>query len=175
MSSRRAALTAVLLLIACDNPAAPRARDLRLPGRNADLDEVRTKGNVVFETDASLDNTCNGDVVTLQGKGHQVFSELDTGDTIYITVHTNFDDLKGYGVPSGARYHLNNTQTERDVVAVIPAFTFDASVRVSLELVSEGSEPNLIWDFTQAVRIDESGNVTITDVKNSLECRGSDP
>ena len=173
MSSRRAAVTALLLLIACESPAAPRPRDLRVPGRNADLAVVRTKSNVVFETDASMDNGCNGDVVTLQGKAHQVFTVLDAGDSLYITVHTNFDDLKGYGVPSGARYHLNNAETERDVVGVIPTFTFDATIHFSLELVSEGSEPNLIWDLTEITRIDDNGSTeTVTDVKNSLSCRG---
>ena len=171
MSSRHTALTALLLLIACETPAAPRARDLRLSGLNADVNIGRTKGNVVFDTDASAENTCNGDIVTLKGKGHQVFTTIDTGDSIYITVHTNFDGITGYGVPSGARYHLNNTQTERDVVAVVPEFTMDGSIRVSSELISEGSEPNLILDYTQVYRIDQTG-VTVTDVKYSLECHG---
>jgi hypothetical protein len=40
-----------------------------------------------------------------------------------------------------------------------------------VELISDGSEPNLIWHFTQTYRIDDSG-VTVTDVKYSLECEG---
>src|SRR4051812_35468938 len=137
MSSRQIALSALLLLIACENPAAPRAKTLYVRGVNADVGGVRTKSNVVFETDASAENTCNGDIVTLQGKGHQVFTTTDTGDSIYITVHSNYDDLKGYGLPSGARYHLNNAQTERDVIAVIPEFTMDGSFHVTAELISE--------------------------------------
>lgn len=88
MSSRVTALAALLLLIACDTPAAPQARRLRAAALNADVGVVRTKGNIVFETDASAENTCNGDIVTLEGKAHQVFTETDTGDSIYITVHT---------------------------------------------------------------------------------------
>jgi len=170
MSSRRTALTALLFLVACDSPAAPHARSLHVPGLNADLGVVRTKGNVVFESDAFAENTCNGDVVTLQGKSHQVFTSLDTGDTIFVTVHSNFADVKGYGVPSGARYHLNNAQTERDVVVEFPAFTMDGSVHVKAELISEGAQPNLILDFTQVFRIDTG--FTITDVKYKLECTG---
>jgi len=39
--------------------------------------------------------------------------------------------------------------------------------------VSEGSEPNLLWDLTEITRIDDNeSTVTVTDVKNSLRCRG---
>jgi hypothetical protein len=172
MSRRRIAVAALLFLISCDNPAAPHARALRAPGLNADV--VRTKGSVVFSTDGSLDNTCNGDVVTLVGKVHQVFTEIDSGDSIYISLHTNFADVKGYGVPSGARYHVNNAESEKVIVTEgsLP-FTFNDVIHMSLELVSEGSEPNLIWDLTEITRIDDNGEtVTVTDLKNSLRCRG---
>ena len=168
----RTAVAALLLLIACDNPAAPHARSLRVPGLNADV--VRTRGNVVFETDGSLVNTCNGDVVTLVGKAHQVFTEIDAGDSIYISIHTNFDDVKGYGVPSGVRYHVNNAESEKAFVTEgsLP-FTFNDTIHMSLELVSEGSEPNLIWDLTEITRIDDNGaTVTVTDLKYSLRCQG---
>ena len=172
MSRRRIAVAALLLLISCDNPAAPRARALRVPGLNADV--VRTRGNVVFSTDGSLENTCNGDVVTLAGKIHQVFTEIDSGDSIYISLHTNFADVTGYGVPSGARYHVNNTESEKVIVTErsLP-FTFNDVIHLSLELVSEGSEPNLRWDLTEITRIDDNGaTLTITDLKNSLRCGG---
>lgn len=175
MSSRYAALTALLFVMACDSPAAPRARDLRIPGLSRDAGTVLIKGNVVFDTDASFQNTCNGDFVTLQGKAHQVFTEIETGtetaDTIHVKVHTNFADLKGYGIPSGARYHANNTQMERDVVAMGSEFTMDGKLQWSTELISEGSEPNLILDVTEVFRIDDGG-VTTTDVKYSLKCTG---
>lgn len=169
MSRRHAALTAVFFLIACDSPAAPRARELRVSGLNADV--VKTRGNVVFDTDGSLENTCNGDVVTLIGKAHQVFTEINSGDTIHVFVHTNFDGVKGYGVPSGARYHVNNAETERAVVTMGTEFTFDDAIHMSLELISEGSEPNLIWDLTEVISIHDNG-VTVTDVRNSLRCQG---
>lgn len=52
-------------------------------------------------------------------------------------------------------------------------FTFNDVIHMSLELVSEGSEPNLIWDLTEITRIDDNGEtVTVTDLKNSLRCRG---
>ena len=167
MSRRHTAVTTLLLLIACESPSAPRARDFRAPALSADV--VRTRGNVVFDTDASFE-ACNGDVVTLQGKAHQSFTEID-GDTIYLAIHTNFDDLKGYGVPSGTRYHANNTQRERDAIAVIPEFSMEGTVHVSTELISEGSAPNLILDFTEVYRIDISG-ATVTDVKYLLRCPG---
>ena len=172
MSRCRTAVAALLLLIACDNPAAPRARALRVRGLSADA--VRTMSNVVFSMDGSLDNTCNGDVVTLVGKAHQVFTEIDSGDSIYISVHSNFDDVKGYGVPSGARYHVNNAASEKAIATEgsLP-FTFNDTIHMSLELVSEGSGPNLIWDLTEVTRIDDNGaTVTVTDLQNSLRCQG---
>jgi len=176
MWTRSTALTALLVLIACDIPAAPRARSLRVPGLSRDAGTVLIKGNVVYDAGGtSFDNTCNGDVVTLQGKAHQVFTEIETGtdiaDTLHVTVHTNFDDLKGYGVPSGARYHANNTQMERDIVVVGPEFTFDVKLQWSTELISEGGDPNLILNAVQVTRLDDSG-VTVTEIRYSLECRG---
>src|SRR5262245_40152092 len=97
MSRRHAALTALFFLIACDTPAAPHARELRVPRLNADV--VTTRGNSFFDADGSLENTCNGDVVNLVGRVHQVFTEINAGDTIHIVLHTNFAGVKGYGVP----------------------------------------------------------------------------
>ena len=176
MSSRRyAAFTALLFLIACDSPAAPRARSLHIPGVNRDAGNILAKGNVVFDAGGATGDGCNGDAVTLEGKGHQVYTEIETGsaafDTIYVTVHTNFDDLKGYGVPSGIRYHLNNTQMERALVTMGPEFTFDDKAQWHTELISEGSAPNLLMDATVVTRIDNTG-VTVTDVKYSLKCEG---
>lgn len=172
MPISRLTLLLALVLIACDSPVAPAARHLRIPESRADVDVVRTKTNVVFDTDASAENTCNGDIVTLQGKGHQVFTTIETGDTIFVTVHSNFADVKGYGVPSGARYHLNNAQTERAVVVQGSEFTFEDTFQLNSELVSEGSEPNLILHLTQTVSIVDN-EVTVTITKFSLECRGS--
>jgi len=170
MPISRFALLPALVLIACDSPAAPAARKLRIPEYRADVGVVRTKTNVVFDIDASAENTCNGDVVTLEGKGHQVFTTIDTGDSIFVTVHSNLADVKGYGVPSGARYHLNNTQTERVVVVQGAEFTFEDTFQLNSELVSEGSEPNLILRLTQTVSIVDN-EVTVTITKYSLECR----
>jgi hypothetical protein len=172
MPISRFALLPALVLIACDNPAGPASRQLRIPESRADVGVVRTKTNVVFDTDASAENTCNGDVVTLQGKGHQVFTTIDTGDSIFVTVHSNYADVKGYGVPSGARYHLNNAQTERAIVVQFPEFTFEDTFQLNSELVSEGNEPNLILHLTQTVSIVDN-EVTVTITKYSLECRGS--
>jgi hypothetical protein len=115
-SHRRFAVFTVLVSIACESPAAPAARELWIPEYRTDVGVVRTKTNVVFDTDASAENTCNGDV---QG----------------------------------------------------PEFTFEDTVQVNNELVSEGSEPNLILHFTQVVSIVDN-EVTVTNPKYSLECRG---
>ena len=172
MSISRFAPVAALVLLACDNPAAPPSRQFRIPGPHADVGVVRTKTNVVFDTDGAAENTCNGDFVTLQGKGHQVFTTVATGDTLFVTVHSNYADLIGFGVPSGTRYHFNNTQTERAVVVQGTEFTFVDTIRVDDELVSDGSEPNLIMRLTETVSIIDN-EVTVTVTKFSLECRGS--
>ena len=171
MPNFRFTLLSAVVLIACDSPVAPAARNLRVPDHRADVDVVRTKTNVVFDLDASAENTCNDDVVTLTGKSHQVFTTIDTGDSIFVTVHSNLADLKGVGVPSGARYHLNSTQTERVIVVESPEFTFEDTFQLTSELVSEGNEPNLILRLTQTVSIVDN-EVTVTVTKSSLECRG---
>ena len=171
MPTSRSTLLTALVLIACDSPVAPAARNLWMPDYRADVGVVRTKTNVVFDIDARAENTCNGDHVTLQGKGHQVFTTIDTGDSIFATVHSNLADVKGYGIPSGARYHLNNTQKERVVVVESPEFTFEDTSQLNSELVSEGNEPNLILRITQTVSIVDN-EVTVIVTKYSLECRG---
>jgi hypothetical protein len=167
----RFGLLAALVSIACDSPVAPAGRNLRVPDYRADIGVVRTKTNVVYDIDASAENTCNGDLVTLQGKSHQVFTTIDTGDSIFVTVHSNFADVKGYGVPSGARYHLNVAQMERVIVVESPEFTFEDTFQLNSELVSEGNEPNLILRLTQTVSIVDN-EVTVIITKYSLECRG---
>ena len=171
MPTSRFALLTALVLVACDSPAAPAVRKLPIPDYHAESEVVRTKGNVFVETDASAENTCNGDIVTLQGKLHQVFTTIDTGDSIFVTVHSNYAALKGYGVPSGARYHLNTTQMERAVVVESPEFTFEDTFQLNSELVSEGAEPNLILHLTQTLSIVDN-EVTVIVTKFSLECRG---
>ena len=171
MPSSRLALLAALVLIACDSPAGPEARKLQIPQYRADAGVVRTKTNVVFDTDASAQNTCNGDLVTLEGKGHQVFTTIDDNGTLYISVHFNYSDVKGYGVPSGARYHLNVTQSEKAIVVQFPDFIFEDAIQINSEVVSDGSEPNLIFHVTQTVSIVDN-EVTITSTRYSLECRG---
>ena len=52
-----------------------------------------------------------------------------------------------------------------------PKFTFDDTAQWSTELISEGSEPNLLLHVTEVTRIDNTG-VTVTDVKYSLKCEG---
>ena len=87
-----------------------------------------------------------------------MFSETVAGDSIFIWVHTNVADVKGYGVPSGALYHANDAETERAIVTEGSSeFTFNDTIHMSLELVSEGSGPNLIWDLTEVRRIDDNG------------------
>jgi len=80
--------------------------------------------------------------------------------------------VKGYGVPSGALYHANNTQTERGIVVNLPEFIFEDTLQINTELVSDGSEPNLIMHFTIVVSIVDN-EVTVTNPKYSFECRGS--
>jgi hypothetical protein len=170
-SNRCFAVLPLLGLIACDSPSAPTARELRAPAHRADAGVVKTKSNAVFDTDASAQNTCNGDFVTLEGKGHQVFTTIDDGGTLYITVHFNYADVKGYGFPSGARYHLNATQKEKAIVVQFPEFIFEDNIQLNSELVSEGSEPNLILHLTETVSI-VNNEVTVISTRYSLECRG---
>jgi hypothetical protein len=169
MPKSRFALLFALAFVACDSPMSPAARTLRAPEFRGDF--VTTKTNVFFDTDASFDNTCNGDVVNLQGKLHQVFTTINYGDSLSITVHSNYADMKGFGVPSGARYVLNVTQTERAFVVEHPDFIFEDTVRVTLEEVSKGSEPNLILHYTQVVSI-VNNEFTVSTPKFSSECRG---
>jgi hypothetical protein len=169
---RRFALLPGVVLLACGNPAGPAPRQLPAPTYRADVADDRTKGNVMVDGDLSAENTCNGDHVTMQGKSHQVFTVITRGDSLFVTVHSNIADAQGYGEPSGTRYNLKASQMERAMVVESPAiFIFQDTVRVNEEVVSQGSEPNLILRFTQIVSIVDNVG-TVTQPKFSLECRG---
>lgn len=169
---RRFALLPGLVLLACDSPAGLATRQLSAPTIRADVADDRSKGNVMVDGDLSAENTCNGDHVTMQGKSHQVFTIITRGDSLFITVHSNIADAQGYGEPSGTRYNLKASQMERGfVVENQTTFIFEDTVRVNEQVVSQGSEPNLILRFTNTVSIVENGG-SVTQPRFSLECRG---
>jgi hypothetical protein len=172
MFTTRLAVLSALLLIACDNPVTPATRELHVPGYRADADADRIKTNTFFESDLSAENTCNGDLVTLYGKNHEVFTSSRVGDSLFIDIHFNLADAKGYGVPSGARYILNASQRERALdVETGTEFTFIDELLLNSEVVSLGSEPNLILHLTQTLSIIDN-ELTVVMTRYSLECRG---
>ncbi|MFL5561717.1 MAG: hypothetical protein ACJ79K_09610 [Gemmatimonadaceae bacterium] len=163
-------LTAVGIA-ACERPTAP-TPPVTTSGSPVSLSAGNTaKFNDVYYISTVTDNPCNGDIVFVSGKMHEVFTITENDFTFDLTIHVNFDALQGVGVPSGARYHLNGTEKLNQQGFFVPDFAFQRTAQFDQEVVSEGNAPNLIYHITQQFSVDET-TTTVTDTKVSIKCRG---
>jgi hypothetical protein len=160
-----------LAMAACERPTAPTPTVTRSGSLVSSSRGNTTKFNDVFDISTPTDNSCNGDILFVSGKAHEVFTIIDNGASSDLRIHLNFDDLKGVGVPSGARYHLNVTEKVNDHYIFVPDFTFQGTAQFNQEVVSEGNAPNLIYHVTQQYSYDGT-TFTLINTRFSIECRG---
>src|SRR5437867_2597581 len=52
-------------------------------------------------------NPCNGETVTLSGTIHSQTRVTINANTTHVGIHQNFNDVKGVGLTTGAKYVLN--------------------------------------------------------------------
>jgi len=169
MSRPYLVVLAAFALAACDRPTAPVPRALK-PGASVSFSKANTtKTNDWFDVSGFAVNDCNNDIVTLSGRAHEVFTVTDNGTSLDFKVHINYDDLKGVGDPSGAQYHLNAAENVKEID--FSDFTYAGRIVLNEELVSQGSEPNLIIHITEYYSWDGT-TFTVTDRRFSIECRG---
>jgi len=162
---------AALAFAGCDRSLPTAPTGLKVPTSLAADKGTTTKINEVFDVSGFSFNNCNGDVVAVAGKLHEVFTVTDNGTSLDFKVHVNYDDLKGVGVPSGAEYHLNAAEQQRERDYLFPNLAFSGRVIFNEELVSQGGEPNVIIHITEYYSFDGT-NFTFTEPRFSVECRG---
>jgi hypothetical protein len=101
-------------------------------------------------TNQTATNTCNGDLVTLNGTLHQEmsFSTNPSGMTHFSMNATSH--LTGVGTPSGATYIANDTtHMETNFRGTSQEITQD----VKMKLISQGPQPNMTDTATMHVVI----------------------
>lgn len=150
--SHRIPLSAVVALVAVSLVACDRAVDVTSPTRAARAASFTKDGTVktnqkIDIVDQTIENTCNGDVVTVNGTEHVAQTTNADGS---MSIHVNFDDLKGVGVPSGAQYHLNAGAHAHEFIVGAGSETDEV---VNEELIGQGDTNNNI-----TIHITESFN-----------------
>src|SRR4051794_1543183 len=67
----------------------------------------------VFNADVpvsfTVTNPCNGEDVLFSGTAHVLVDITINGNTAHLGVNTNFQDLSGVGLTTGAKYQLANS------------------------------------------------------------------
>jgi hypothetical protein len=109
-------------------------------------------------------NPCNGEVVNLSGTIH-VAVYVDENQ---FRIHTNWQDIVGVGVTSGAIYQANEAFRQYTVQRPSGAFTF--VLQDERELVTKGGLANWIQHEYMEITVDDD-EVTIRP-RSQAECRG---
>lgn len=129
--------------------------------------------NVLNETvplSGSVSNTCNGDTVSLSGTEHLVVNEtFDSNGGAHASISINAH-LTGTGTPSGDSYvgNLNASFNEN----ANSGGTITGTEPISFEIISQGSDPNLIIKALFHITINPDGTVTSYIDTYTADCRG---
>jgi hypothetical protein len=170
MSRRIVVVAALFAITACEHPTAPTT----LLSANLKLASAAgTKTNEWLDISGNQPNTCNGEDTFLSGRVHFVLTESTNGNITTIKLHENFDDLKGVGLTTGDRYHLNAAIKVRvdQTIEATPPFPFTGEEHLTAELVSNGPGDNLKLFAIFTVTFD--GTTSTVEIKKlRIECHG---
>ena len=116
-----------------------------------EIDTSAVCADVVVQKTAENPCTVPADTVTLSGTIHVAVFQDENQNRI----HTNWQDVAGVGVPSGALYQANEATRLYEVQRPSGALTF--VLQDERELVSQGEPENFIFrDYIQ-ITFDENG------------------
>lgn len=114
---------------------------LLLVSTAASAQTTATKTNETHDWAGSVDNFCNGDVVTVSGKHHVMASQQDQKNG---RVHLQMSDRKngtGVGAPSGKQYSYGDQTRMNVIVPAAPDGQPTGIMRQRIKIVSGGSTP----------------------------------
>jgi hypothetical protein len=129
-----------------------------------DIETSAVCAEVVVQKTA--ENTCTvpPDTVTLTGTIHVAVFQ----DENQARIHTNWQDVAGVGVPSGALYQANEATRLYEIQHPSGAFTF--VLQDERELLSQGELQNFVLREYMEITVDENG-VTIK-TRGEPRCTG---
>ena len=120
----------------------------------------------------SLNNTCNGDVVTFQGNIHITnHMTTDASGGTHLKTHVNFQDVSGTGAPSGLSYTVRTTTNE--TVNDNDGPQSEATIISTVKLITQGPEQNSFLQVVFHITVNANGVTTTTVDETKIECRGS--
>jgi hypothetical protein len=168
MSRRIVGVAALFAMTACERPTAPTtplSANLKLASA------AGTKTNEWLDISGNQPNPCNGEDTFLSGKLHVVTTQSTNGTVTTIKLHENFNDLKGVGLTTGDRYHLNAAAKVDLTMDAAPPFPFSGEELLTAELVSNGPGDNLKLFIIETVTFDGT-TLTVEIKKIRIECHG---
>jgi hypothetical protein len=115
-------------------------------------------------------NSCTGDQVTIDGTSHVLFhANSSPGGHSNEKLEISFA-LRGVNATSGIRYVVNETVTATTESSVNGAFVFNTVSH--LNVISEGSEDNLLLRTEIHTTFNANGELTSSKFVFTVECRG---
>lgn len=153
---------ALVALTACEAPTiqSPRTRAPRAPS----FSSATANQEVWMPGGFTTYNACTGDFVAVTGKVHASIMSDPSGVT---TIHENGADLSGTSA-DGTRYRFIRISTE-DLASSTP---LDAMFTGKYRLVSLGSTPNFLLEFTAHIYEDSNGGFHADFLSISSKCVG---
>ena len=128
--------------------------------------------NETIPYSGSLNNTCNGDVVTFQGNIHITnHMTTDASGGTHLKTHVNFQDVSGTGAPSGLSYNVRTTTNE--TVNDNDGPQSEATIISTVKLITQGPEQNSFLQVVFHITVNANGVTTTTVDETKIECRGS--
>ena len=117
-------------------------------------------------------NLCNGDVVELQGTLHLVAQGdfVEDAPRQHVHTHLNSQKLTGIGVPSGARYNVNNISNSIFNARIDGANV--TTLELMMNVVSLGSGENFQIQTVFHVTINANGETTAQFQNFHVHCKG---
>lgn len=117
--------------------------------------------------DTITDNPCNGELVLIQGKAHELLRVTENGGTYHFGRHFNAAGVTGVGLTSGARYVLSAAFNDEFTLA---AGSTSTTVQ-ALQVIGVGRTPNFTLHVLFHVTVDANGDVHAYVEKERAECR----
>ena len=109
--------------------------------------------------DSDTPNTCNGDMVHLNGYYHEIVNVQVDPFTGSMTIfhHINWQQMKGVALNDGNPYSASDvTKDEQETIPLVPGLTFHVHTehQEENELISRGPDPNQLIHTTTVTDVD---------------------
>lgn len=160
--TRLTLLAALFVLPACDSPTAPAvAAAPSLPAPSADA-----VGNDRYEIPIAAFNECTGETIAGIATFHDVYALRTTPSGVFhVVAH---DNLKFEGRSPTTEYVGSQEDNATETVAA--GYTINEESHFTL--VSKGSAPNVILQFSYHITVTPNGEVSSYRDNFSIKCTG---